>query len=176
MVGSQGEMGGSISESGIDIDRHDESSGDDAVARLLREIEGASAGPVERMDFERIRRETLEPILAREGDQFRFDDGLVKESLDELLVSLVALRAEGTHGKALIEALDSVFDVDLSPGTVYPRLHRLDERGILDVHEMVRTKEYTVADEGAVRNLATDAMYQHCAMALFFCTALEQFE
>lgn len=176
MVGSQGEMGGSISESGIDIDRHDESSGDDAVARLLREIEGASATPVERMDFERIRRETLEPILAREGDQFRFDDGLVKESLDELLVSLVALRADGTHGKALIEALDSVFDVDLSPGTVYPRLHRLDERGILDVHEMVRTKEYTVADEKTVRDLATDAMYQHCAMALFFCTVLEQIE
>lgn len=176
MAGSQGEMGSSVSENDIDVERPNGSSGDDAVERLLREIEGGSVGVPDPTDLERLRREMLEPVLARDDEQFEFDEGLVKESLDPLLVSMVALRKGGLHGKALIEALDCVFDVDLSPGTVYPRLHELEDRDVLDVHEMVRTKEYTVADDETVRGMAADAMYQHCALALFFCAALEQFE
>ena len=74
-------------------------------------------------------------------DRFRFDEGVVKASLEDLLLLLVLTRGEETHGKGLMDDLGRLFDARLSPGTVYPRLHDLAEEGLLDSVEKVRTKE-----------------------------------
>jgi hypothetical protein len=108
------------------------------------------------------------------GGSFRFDEELVKNSLDELLLVLVALRDGDTHGKGLMENLSSVFDARLSPGTVYPRLHDLEDEELLKMHELVRTKEYRIEDPENTRSRIEDAMQQHLALGFVFYSALEE--
>ena len=67
--------------------------------------------------------------LAPEGC-LNIDDGLVKQSLSPLLLLLVGLRTDDAHGKGIMEDLTRFFGADLSPGTVYPALHDLDEDGL----------------------------------------------
>jgi DNA-binding PadR family transcriptional regulator len=55
----------------------------------------------------------------------------------------------GPHGAGLIDAIERTAGLEFSPGTVYPRLHDLDEEGICDREELVRTKHYYVADDAA---------------------------
>lgn len=105
---------------------------------------------------------------------FRFEEDLVKNSLDELLLVLVALRSSETHGKGLMEDLAELFDARLSPGTVYPRLHDLDEEGVLEMHELVRTKEYRIHDSEVARSRIEAAMAQHLALGLVFYSALQE--
>lgn len=105
---------------------------------------------------------------------FRFDEELVKNSLDELLLVLVSLRDGETHGKGLMEDLSQLFDARLSPGTVYPRLHDLEADDVLEMHELVRTKEYRIADREASRSRIEAAMAQHLALGFVFYSALEE--
>ena len=100
------------------------------------------------------------------------ESALVTESLDEVLLVLVGLGEEGTHGKGLMSDLETVFGADLSPGIVYPRLHELEEEGLLEVQELVRTKEYRIADGERVRERIEDAMRQHLALAAVFRNGL----
>jgi hypothetical protein len=108
------------------------------------------------------------------GRRFRFDEELVKNSLDELLLVLVALRDGDTHGKGLMEDLSQVFDARLSPGTVYPRLHELEADDLLEMHELVRTKEYRIDDDEDTRTRIEDAMQQHLALGFVFYSALDE--
>ena len=78
-------------------------------------------------------------------DALDTDDGLVKGSLSELVVLLVGLRESGAHGKGIMEDVNRFFGTRLSPGTVYPTLHDLDEEGVLEMRELVQTKEYSSA-------------------------------
>lgn len=142
------------------------------VESLLREIETGSrsgdatdARPVEILD------DALRTLDAGD-DGFDFDEGVVKHSLDELLLVLIALHADGTHGKQLMDDLARLFDARLSPGTVYPRLHDMEDRGTVSVHEMVRTKEYTIADDGEAEARVREAMNQHLAIGRFLQHAL----
>lgn len=111
-----------------------------------------------------------------DGQRPPFDDGLVKESLPELLTMLVGLRTSDTHGKGIIEDLDRFFGADLSPGTVYPALHELDDEGVLEMRELVQTKEYDIGDRTAACGLLEDAMAQHFALGLVFKRALEELD
>jgi hypothetical protein len=95
---------------------------------------------------------------------FQFSEHVVKQNLDEVLLMLIALRENGTHGKGLMDDLGIHFQSRLSPGTVYPRLHDLEERGLLDRQEMVRTKEYLIADDEQVRAHLEHAMAQHLTL------------
>lgn len=104
---------------------------------------------------------------------FPFDDETVKQNLDEILVALIALR-DGTHGKALIDDLSRLFDAELSPGTVYPRLHDIESEGLLSMHELVRTKEYSIADSGTARDRIERVMYHHLALGLFLHDSLDE--
>lgn len=104
------------------------------------------------------------------------DEGLIKESLPELLTSLVELRTGETHGKGVMDDLERFFGADLSPGTVYPVLHDLKDDGVLSVHELVQTKEYSVDDTDAAGARLEDAMVQHLALGLVFRRALEELE
>lgn len=108
------------------------------------------------------------------GRSFRFEEELVKNSLDELLLVLVALRDAETHGKGLMDDLAQLFDARLSPGTVYPRLHELEDDGILEMHELVRTKEYRIDDRDETRARIESTMAQHLALGFVFYSALEE--
>lgn len=103
---------------------------------------------------------------------FRFDEAVIKQNLEEVLVLLVALRDGETHGKGLMGDIAGLFDSQLSPGTVYPRLHDLEEADVLLVHEMVRTKEYRISDDVEARRRVENAMCQHLALGLVFYEAL----
>jgi hypothetical protein len=107
-----------------------------------------------------------------DGPGFRFEESIVKENLDVILLLLVANRSSGTHGKGLMGDLATIFDAHLSPGTVYPQLHDLENEGLLNVQELVRTKEYRVDDEEALADRVTAAMEQHLALGLFLRAAL----
>lgn len=104
------------------------------------------------------------------------DDGLIKESLPELLMLLVGLREGDTHGKGVMEDLNRFFGAQLSPGTVYPLLHELEEEGLLEMRELVQTKEYAIDDADAVRDELRDAMMQHLTLGMVFHRALGEFD
>ena len=142
-----------------------------SVERLYRELEDAET----RADGEADLPAELVGDVAEElseGRNLGFEEALVKESLDEVLLVLVALGEEGTHGKGLMSDLKTFFDANLSPGTVYPRLHELEEEGLLEVQELVRTKEYRIADEERVGERIAGAMQQHFALAAVFRNGL----
>ena len=104
------------------------------------------------------------------------DEGLIKESLPELLSALVEFRSGETHGKGVMDDLEQFFGADLSPGTVYPALHDLKDDGVLSVHELVQTKEYSIDDTDAAVEQLEDVMAQHIALGLVFRRALEELE
>lgn len=106
-------------------------------------------------------------------DRLHLNDGMVKQSLDELLVMLVALRTDDAHGKGIMGDINRFFGTNLSPGTVYPTLHDLEESDVLQVHELVQTKEYSVGDEAIAGERLREAMEQHLAMGLLFQRVLE---
>lgn len=118
---------------------------------------------------EELREVVLDALAADEA--FRFDDGVVKQSLEELLVVLVAMRSEGANGKALMADLAAVFDSQLSPGTVYPALHELGSDGVLEMFELVRSKEYRVDDREQAAAMVDDAARQHLALGAFLHAA-----
>ncbi len=137
------------------------------------ELEAASPdapGTGQEGDPEQVLSSVMERLAVDES--FGFDDEIVKQNLDEILIALIALR-DGTHGKALIDDLSRLFDAQLSPGTVYPRLHDIEDDDVLSMHELVRTKEYSVADESAARSQIEGAMYHHLALGLFLHDSLE---
>ena len=98
-------------------------------------------------------------------EDIQFDEAIIKENLDEILLMLIALHGE-THGKELLSDLTHLFDAQLSPGTVYPSLHRLEEEDVLSMHAKVRTKEYSIADEEVARATVERTMVQHLAFGL----------
>ena len=118
-------------------------------------------------------RAAIEAVFADAGTDFDFDDAIVKENLEAILLVLISLRGSA-HGKRLMGDLSDVFDAQLSPGTVYPRLHDLEAAGVLSVHELVRTKEYTIADAKRARERIERAMYQHLALGAVFRSSLER--
>jgi hypothetical protein len=107
---------------------------------------------------------------------FEFGEAHVKSSMDELLLSIVALRSSDTHGKQLLDDLGQEFDTVLSPGTVYPRLHDLCDEGLLQQRELVKTKEYVLEDPAAARTEVADAARQHLALGMVLHAALEEGE
>lgn len=107
-------------------------------------------------------------------ESFAYEEAHIKSSLDELLVSLVALRDADTHGKQLLDDLAEEFDTMLSPGTVYPRLHDLVDEETLEQRELVKTKEYVLGDEEAARSAVAAAARQHLALGMVFRGALEE--
>ena len=122
-------------------------------------------------DPEQVLASVMERLAVEES--FAFDDEIVKQNLDEILIALITLRG-GTHGKALIDDLSRLFDAQLSPGTVYPRLHDIESEDLLSMHELVRTKEYSVDDTETARERVMEAMYHHLALGLFLHNSLDE--
>ena len=114
-----------------------------------------------------------EDLLADDAGDITVAEEVVTQSLDEILVALIALRDDGTHGSGLMEDMAQLFDVQPSPGTVYPRLHDLESDGTLTRHDLVQTKQYSISDDDAAESTLEQAMYQHLAVGLFLHAALD---
>ena len=112
-------------------------------------------------------------LLADDVSDIDVAEAAVTQSLDEILVALIALRDDGTHGTGLMEDMAQLFDVQPSPGTVYPRLHDLESDGTLTRHDLVRTKQYSISDDDAAESILERAMYQHLAIGLFLHAAVD---
>ena len=152
-----------------------ESGSDEKLRSLVGELNGVGESdsrtePTERT--EAVVEETAGALF--DGRRLSVDEGLVKQSLPELLAALVELRSSETHGKGVMDDIEEFFGVDLSPGTVYPVLHDLEEEGLLSMHELVQTKEYSVKDAEATAEMLRQTMGQHLALGLVFRRALEQ--
>ncbi|WP_254861913.1 PadR family transcriptional regulator [Halovivax gelatinilyticus] len=106
-------------------------------------------------------------------DDVQFDEAIVKENLEEVLLMLISLHGE-THGKELLSDLSRFFGTQLSPGTVYPSLHELEDEEVLSMHAKVRTKEYAIDDEEAVRGRLEQTMVQHLAFGLLLYAFLPE--
>jgi hypothetical protein len=115
----------------------------------------------------------VEELLDSDIDDVTASGEVVTQSLDEILLALIALREDGTHGTALMEELSSLFGVEPSPGTVYPCLHDLESDGALARHDLVQTKQYVIHDEDAAAERMERAMYRHLAVGLFLQAALD---
>lgn len=104
-------------------------------------------------------------------DEIDVPEGVVTQSLDEILVALIALCDDATHGTGLMEELATLFDVQPSPGSVYPRLHDLDGDGTLTRHDLVQTKQYAIDDADRADQMLERAMQHHLALGLFLQAA-----
>lgn len=147
-----------------------------SVEQLYQELTEVESSETDGSDPGRRSEEIVDAVTEQlfPGRSFRFEEDLVKNSLDELLLVLVALRDGETHGKGLMEDLSQLFDARLSPGTVYPRLHELEEQDVLEMHELVRTKEYRIDDLEETRARIESSMAQHLALGFVFYSALDE--
>lgn len=116
--------------------------------------------------------EVLEGFLPEE--EFEFSEDPAKTNQDKILLSLVAHRESNSNGKQFMDDLARVFDTELSPGTVYPLLHDLEEEGVLNLHELVRTKEYHTSDEETSRERIAEQMRQHLTLGMYYSRALNE--
>lgn len=158
--------------------RTDESDQETTLDRLQRAVESPDSddpavrvAPDQQME---LARNSVAEALS--GDEVPLDEETIKQNLDEILLLLVAGRSSDSHGKALMSDLVSVFGAHISPGTIYPRLHDLEESGQLSLHELVHTKEYSIDDEEALLRRVESSMEQHFAMGLFFQAALDELD
>jgi len=142
------------------------------VSQLRAELNGAGGSEAPGTAVSEVVGDVEASLFGAEA--FSFEETHVKSSLDELLVSLVALRSADTHGKQLLDDLAQEFDTILSPGTVYPRLHDLCDADRLEQRELVKTKEYTLDDADGARNDVAEAARQHLALGMVLRAALEK--
>jgi len=150
---------------------------DGGFSRLLSELEqepgdgvtfGASGGDGETGPHPaRQNLDVIEDALFAD-DTFRLDESIINEGLEEILLVLISMRTEDTNGKTLMSDLIRLFDAQLSPGTVYPTLHELEQDETLEMFELVRSKEYRVEDRAAARAKVTEAARQYLALGAFF--------
>ena len=147
-----------------------------SVEQLYQELTAIESSPTDEGEPGYRSKEIVETVTEQlfPDRTFQFEEDLVKNSLDELLLVLVSLRDGETHGKGLMEDLSSLFNARLSPGTVYPRLHDLEEDGVLRMHELVRTKEYRIDNHEETRARIEAAMTQHLALGFVFYSALDE--
>jgi len=138
------------------------------LRKELRELQG------ERNNDDLIA-ELVETIsLEVAGDTtFTFEDDYIKSSLDELILSLIALQPGSRNGSQLRTTLTNHFDTAISPGTLYPQLNELNDEGLLIKQDGIRTKEYDINDVEAVRARLNKRRQQHLALALLFNQGLE---
>jgi len=64
----------------------------------------------------------------------------VKDSLETIVLALILNKP--MCGTDIIKTIHKEFDVLLSPGTIYPLLHSLEEKGLLTCEYQVKTKTY----------------------------------
>ncbi|MFO7991199.1 MAG: response regulator [Thermoplasmata archaeon] len=85
---------------------------------------------------------SIEELFTKEGIKTAIKDWC----LDELILLLIKSE-DGATGKELMSGLKDLFGINLSSSIVYPRLHDLQDDGVLSINERIRSKEYVFKDE-----------------------------
>jgi|GEM_PF-976550 len=159
--------------------RNGEASTETAIENLYREIadtRGIESDGTEIRAENRMEKIVNETVGGLFGDHFRFDEEIVKHSLEEILIALVAVNDSNTHGKSLMEDISMVFDSRLSPGTVYPALHALEDEETLEQHKLVRTKVYEIGNSERSVERLEETMKQHLSVAMTLYSVLQEYE
>jgi len=81
-----------------------------------------------------------------------FDEAFVKDNLEEILVLLLQ-EGGAANGKLLTDRVADVFGAVISSGMLYPTLYDLEDDGVLETEEHIRTKEYRIADQSEADEL-----------------------
>ncbi|MEF8873845.1 MAG: PAS domain S-box protein [Candidatus Thermoplasmatota archaeon] len=94
----------------------------------------------------------------------RFSDMIQEETvrgdiknicLQELAILVIANKGK-VHGKGIIDELRESFGLSISAGTMYPILHELEEKDILEKHEGIKSKKYSLKEESEGLNMARE--------------------
>ncbi|MFB6283139.1 MAG: hypothetical protein ABEK59_04295 [Halobacteria archaeon] len=125
-------------------------------------------GPNDKLELD-----TGENVL--KSSRSNLGERVLKNYLDEILIILIA-SSDGITGKEIMTEAIKIFDTSLSPGTVYPHLHQLQEDGILEIRERVKSKEYTVADREKARQSVAELAREIEAMKLLVLSFQGNFE
>lgn len=93
----------------------------------------------------------------------------VKEYLDIVVLALVA--SKPMCGTDILDIVHRNFNVLLSPGTIYPLLHRLKEEGLLECECSIKKKVYKPArgSEANIRRI----LDEHCSTNEFLSDFLK---
>ncbi len=126
---------------------------EEAIHELKQLEEAFKHGDLENIEHDIF--SSIEELFTKEG---------IKESvkdwcLEEILLLLIMNR-DGASGKDLMSDLNNIFGIELSSSTVYPRLHDLEEEGVLSINEHIRTKEYLINDEESAREMVSTKLKQ----------------
>ncbi len=92
-------------------------------------------------------------LFDRSGTADETIDRLVKEYLDIVILALVA--GKPMCGTDIMDIVHRNFNVLLSPGTIYPLLHKLKKEGLLECDCNIKKKVYKPAkgSEGHIRDI-----------------------
>lgn len=147
---------------------------DESVGRLYERILEESSSESEGPDTgDSTMEERFDEIIdALFDEDVEFDRSFVTDNLESILLLFARLKDDETHGMGLIREIDAVFDVELSPGIVYPKLHELQEEGLLRNQELVHTKVYNVTDESETTTRIDDATRQHLVLGFMYARVL----
>ncbi len=78
-------------------------------------------------------------------DDEKIREDIKKNCLEELIILIIA-NEEKIHGKAIIDELRELFGLSISAGTMYPILHDLEDRDVLERHVGIHSKKYSLKE------------------------------
>ncbi|MEF8832218.1 MAG: response regulator [Candidatus Thermoplasmatota archaeon] len=85
----------------------------------------------------------------------KIKEDIQKNCLEELTILMIANEGK-IHGKAIIDKLRERFGLSISAGTMYPKLHDLEDRDILEKHEGVQSKKYSLRNKSEAVEIARE--------------------
>ena len=95
--------------------------------------------------------EKIEGVINEE----KIKEDIQKNCLEELTILMIANEGK-IHGKAIIDKLREQFGLFISAGTMYPILHDLEDRGILEKYEGVQSKKYSLKNRSEAVGIARE--------------------
>ena len=90
-------------------------------------------------------------------DEKKIRADIKRNCLEELVILIIA-NEEKIHGKAIIDELRDLFGLSISAGTMYPILHDLEERGVLEKHVGIQSKKYSLREGSQGVEIAKEKM------------------
>lgn len=125
---------------------------------------------------ETLVQDSAQQLFGAQLDQVDISDAQVKDSLQELLIAFVAVSETDTHGKRLMNDLSNALGTNVSPGTMYPELHGLNEEGIFEQYELVRRKVYEIGDEQSAKEQLLESVQAHFLIAQILYAAVQDLD
>ncbi|MFW5953472.1 MAG: response regulator [Candidatus Natronoplasma sp.] len=132
-------------------------------------------------DFDLKESEDLMETLSKrfEGliSEEKIRSDIQKNCLEELSILMIANEGK-IHGKGIIDELRERFGLSISAGTMYPILHDLEERGILERHEGIHSKKYSLKERSEAVSIAREkiksVLSQYLLLSQLYKGAIER--